>query len=150
MSPPPLRRRDRLLQAWLRLLGCLDLLAFSSVVMPNTWFDYTNAFFGVGPFPHEPIVHYLVRSGPLLYAFHGTVLLFLSTDVNRYRPVIRFFGWGAIVQGAILVGIDTVAAMPTYWLLMEGPGFAAAGAVILVLSSVRTAPGDSQAANSTR
>ena len=124
---------DRLLKIVLRCWGCIDLLALVAVVAPTPWLAWGHAWAGLGEFPDAPIVAYLARSSSALYAFHGALILFLSTDVRRYGPLVSFLALGGIVHGMIIVGIDWMAGMPAWWTRMEGATFAAGGVVVLLL-----------------
>jgi hypothetical protein len=117
----------------LRALGVLDLLALTVVVMPWAWLAAAHAAAGLGEMPQAPVVGYLARSASVLYALHGAAVLFLSSDVVRYRPLIRFWALAALAHGAIMFGIDRTEGMPRLWTLLEGPCFAATGALVLLL-----------------
>ena len=117
----------------LRLLGYLDMLAAIAVFMPQSWFEVTNQAAGLGVFPKDTLSIYLARTGPSFYVLHGALLVFLSTDVMRYRPVIQFVGWSSIAHAFVLLWIDVISQMPVYWIALEGPGIAAVGTVILLL-----------------
>lgn len=115
----------------LRAVGCLDLLALLAVAMPSEWHVQAHASLGLGAMPDSPIVVYLARSASALYAVYGALLLFLSTDVVRHRPVIRFLAWAAQAHALVLVGIDWFAGLPLWWLLAEGVGYAGWAALAL-------------------
>jgi hypothetical protein len=117
----------------LRAFGTLDLLALVAVVSPRAWIAAAHAWCGLGPLPDGPIVGYLYRSASIMYALHGAVILFVAGDVVRYWRLIRLLAVLAVVHGAILVGIDAAEGMPGWWRWLEGPAFAATGAVVLWL-----------------
>lgn len=119
----------------LRVMGGVDLLALAAVVMPLEWMSYVNDLCGLGPFPESRIVGYLARTTSLLYALHGAMILFISSDIERYRPLITFLGAAALIHGGILLAIDWSAEMPLFWTLTEGPGFAITGIVVLWLQA---------------
>jgi hypothetical protein len=75
---------------------------------------------------------YLTRSVSALYALHGALLIFLSLDVRRYLPLVRFLGAASIVMGVLLLGLDLAVGMPVFWTVAEGPPVVALGLVILV------------------
>ncbi len=130
----------------LRILGTVDLLALIAVVMPLPWMSFINDLCGLGPLPDSHIVGYLARTTSLLYALHGAMILFISRDINRYRPLIAFLAVAAVVHGMILLGIDLATGMPFFWTLIEGPSFAVTG--ILVLWLLRQKLGTSTAVQS--
>ncbi len=123
----------RLLVIVLRALGLLDLLALVAVAMPHAWMSAAHGWVGLGPLPQQPIIAYLTRSASALYALHGAMVLFVSFDVGRYLPLIRFLAIAALVHGAVMLGIDVAAGMPALWTLIEPPCFAASGAIVLLV-----------------
>ena len=117
------------------ILGCVDLLALLAVVMPLKWMSNINTWCGMGPLPDVPLLGYLTRSNSALYAFHGTLILYVSTDIRRYLSLIRFLSWVAIVHGIVLLGIDFAEKMPWHWTLLEAPSFLIISGWILWLAS---------------
>ncbi len=130
-APPP--HQQRTLALVLRAVGCLDCLALLAVVMPQHWMDVSHSWLGLGPIPREPIVGYLARSASALYALHGASIVFVSFDIDRYAPLIRFLALAALVHGAIILGIDLAEQLPPLWRYGEGPAFAATGILVLWL-----------------
>ena len=114
----------------LRVLGVIDMLALIAVVMPLDWMSRINDLCGLAPLPNSHIVGYLARTTSALYALHGALVLFISCDVNRYRPLITFLAIAAVVHGGILLAIDLASGMPFFWTLVEGPSFVATGVII--------------------
>jgi len=121
---PIVNRPERTLAWLLRAIGALDLAALVAVFMPASWHDHFHAGAGLGSLPHLPVVLYLARSASALYAVYGALLLFLSFDVVRYLPVIRFLVRIALIHAAVLVGIDINAGLPPWWAAAEGAGYA--------------------------
>ncbi len=119
-----MKRPERKLAWLLRAIGLLDLAALAAVFMPASWHDHLHAGAGLGPLPQVPVVFYLARSASALYALFGALLLFLSSNVIRYLPVIRFLSRIALIHAALLVAIDRVAGLPTWWAAAEGLGYA--------------------------
>jgi hypothetical protein len=119
----------------LRLVGGVELLAIPFILFPVGWMDAVHdRLLGLGPLPRGPIVEYMARSLSVLYAGHGALVVRLSFDVPRFRPLIAFLGGLHLYFGLALLGTDLAAGMPWYWTLAEGPGIAAVGVVILVLA----------------
>lgn len=117
----------------LRLLGTMDLLAVVAVFLPLEWMAKSHAWLGMGALPEQPIINYLTRSASALYALHGAMVLFISTDVRRYAPLIKFLAVVALIHGVALYLIDTITGMPGFWVALEGPIVAASGTIVLML-----------------
>jgi hypothetical protein len=126
--------QERLLVLLLRVSAVVLLSALVAAFMPFDWMAWTHRALGLGELAGTPLTQYLTRSLSGLYAFHGAVLLFLSFDVRRYRPVVRFLGVGNLVFGVFLLGLDLSAGMPSWWALGEGPLVAAFGLLLLWLA----------------
>lgn len=122
-SPEPVSPRpsDVRLTWLLRAIGVLDLLSFAAVVMPRSLMVTIHSQLGIGELPAEPIVGYLARTASMFYGFTGVLLLFLSTDVVRFRDVIRFVAVCGMVAGLIVLGVDLAEGMPVWWIALEGP-----------------------------
>lgn len=118
----------------LRLMGAVDLLALIAVFIPLDWMSWINVRCGLESFPEGRLVGYLTRTTSALYALHGALTLFVSTDVDRYRPLIQFMGAAVVVHGILLLGIDLTQNMPWYWTLFEGPIFASLGIAVFYLT----------------
>lgn len=134
----PASNDSRALALVLRTLGCLDCLALLAVVVPRHWIETAHAWAGLGGFPREPIAGYLARSASALYALHGAMIVFVSFDVARYAPLIRFLALAALVHGTVMLGIDLAEPLPVWWRYGEGPAFAATGALVLWLQGRRS------------
>jgi hypothetical protein len=129
----PMTREHRILALVLRCFGGLDCLALAAVLMPHAWMAWGCSWSGLAEFPSAPLAGYLARSVSALYALHGATVVFLSFDVVRYRPLIRFLAQVALLHGGIMLVIDVFAGMPWWWQLIEGPLIAASGVVVLLL-----------------
>lgn len=125
----------RTLLTWLlRLGGATLLLATFAIVMPTDWMASNHRRLGLGTFPASSLVEYLTRSISGLYALHGGVLLVASTDVLRYRPLVVYLAAMNVVFGLVMLGIDLVAGLPLWWVLIEGPSLTVTGVVMLALA----------------
>ena len=125
---------ERWLTYLLRFGGVLLGTALFAVLLPDARMAAIHQRLGLGEYPAAPLTSYLTRAVSALYALHGVVLLALSTDVRRYRPVIGWVGWATIGFGLAHLGIDLYAGMPTWWLLAESPWILAIGIVIIWLA----------------
>ncbi len=130
-----MNKQERLLQILLRIGGVTMLTAFFAIFLPVRWMAATHEWLGLGEFPTSPLVDYLTRSASLLYAWHGGILLVISADVRRYRPLLLYLGIATAIGGLILLGIDLHAGMPAYWTLAEGPPVAVLGCLMVWLVS---------------
>lgn len=118
----------------LRLGGVITGMAFFTMFLPEDWMASAHEDLGLGDFPASPLTDYLTRSLSAMYAVHGGLLLVLSADVQRYRPVVVYVGWATVLLGAALTAIDLHAPMPRWWTLSEGPWVVVAGVLIIWLS----------------
>lgn len=116
ISPPP-----PTLIVLVRLQGFILTTAALPVLMPTEWMDFLHTQLQIGSFPGVPIVEYLTRSISVLYAVHGILLVFISFDLERYRPLLGVFILLHGIQGLVMLGIDCWAKMPWWWTLTEGP-----------------------------
>jgi hypothetical protein len=84
--------------------------------------------------PSDPVVGYLARTLSLFYALLGGLLWFVSLDLQRYRPVLRYLAWGIMIFGVFVWRIDFVENLPAFWKHAEGPIVLCYGALLLVLT----------------
>jgi hypothetical protein len=110
---------ERALIWFLRLTAITLLPAAIAVVMPHAWMSAVHQWLGLDVLPDMPMIGYLTRSLSALYAFLGTACWFLSRDVRRYAPFLRFMVSISLFFGATLCAIDTLVEMPTLWTLIE-------------------------------
>ena len=129
---------------WLRVLvglgGCL--LASASVPLffsPGLMASIHGAL-GLGEFPWQPIAIYLAKSTSLMYAVHGSVMLFVAVNFAAYRQLVPLLGIIHVALGGALLYIDLSAGMPWWWTAFEGPPVASLGVLFLWLyqKAVRT------------
>jgi hypothetical protein len=126
---------DVVLKWLLRLSGGLELLAVPFIVFPLSGMNVIHdRYLGLGPLPSGVIVEYLARTLSTVYAVHGAVLVGLSLNVGRYRPLIAFVGLLHALAGITFLGIDVSAGMPWFWTANEGPPVAVGGLLIVWLA----------------
>lgn len=128
-------KAEKILVCLLRVFGGVTLLALVAVCMPSSWMAACHEWLGLGTFPDAPIVDYLARSLSAFYAIMGGLVLLISRDVRRYAAVITYVAVVCIVFGVTSLIIDIRLALPTWWIVGEGPFVAALGAVILILQT---------------
>ena len=114
-------RATRLLVLLLRLFGVSSLFALIFVAAPHGWMRAIHTWAALGTMPDAPIVWYLARSTSAFYAIVGGLFLLVSTDLERFRPVLVYLGWAVVLLGVALLVIDTVEGLPLSWTLWEGP-----------------------------
>ena len=125
---------QRALVLLLRLMGCVLLLAFPAMLLPESIMASTHAWLGMGEFPSSTLTDYLTRSIAALYGFHGVLVLIVSRDVTRYRPIVTYIGVMSIAFGTMMLAIDLHAGMPWWWTAGEGPPLAGMGLLVLLLN----------------
>jgi hypothetical protein len=127
-------KSDKALAIFLRCLGVGSLFALVPVFMPFSWMVATHQWLGLGEMPTGPVVEYLARSVSAFYALSGALFLVVASDLERYRPIIRFLGVALALVGLILLGVDVGAGMPWWWSAFEGPAAIGIGALLFFLS----------------
>ena len=127
-------RADKALVFLLRLVGVGSLFALIPVLMPMSWMVATHRWLGLGEMPTDPVVEYLARDLSAFYALVGALLLVMASDLERYRPLVRFFALAFIVLSILFTGVDLAAGMPWWWTASEGPGGVVFGVLMLLLA----------------
>lgn len=119
--------------AILRLVGFVGLFAIPAAFLPAAWMNTIHSWAGLGELPAGPIVIYLARSLSVFYGVFSIMTLLLSTDLDRYRPLIRVWGLLFAAIGGLLLCVDILIGMPTWWVVIEGPPSIAVGVTLLWL-----------------
>ena len=127
-------KSEKVLVILLRILGMMGLFALVAVLMPVSWMAATHRWLGLGEMPTGPVVEYLARSLSAFYALVGAVCLVLASNLDRYRPLVRFLGAAFALMGLAALGVDLAAGMPWWWTASEGPGLVVFGALLFVLA----------------
>jgi hypothetical protein len=125
--------RQRALVWLLRIFGGMALFAFGAIFLPVSWMAAIHAWLGMGKYPESTVVDYLARSLSMFYGLIGVLLIVMASDVERFRPIIRYTGWGSVLAGALLLGIGLHAGLPHWWSWHEGPSSALFGLIIIWL-----------------
>ena len=123
-----------LLIVLLRCGAVITGVAFLAVPLSVESMVSTHRWLGLGDLPQAPIVEYLARSVAAIYGFHGVLLFLLSTDVNRYAPIITYIAVMNVVLGLMLVAIDVHAGLPVWWIVSEGPPLVCTGIALGLLN----------------
>jgi len=128
------RRWQETTVVWLlRAGGAMTSAAWLTMVMPTESMAAIHAWLGLGEFPRAPITEYLTRTISGMYAVHGGLLLVVSTDVRRFRPLVVYLAIINVVIGAAFLAVDLEAGMPTWWTVSEGPPILLIGLAMLYL-----------------
>ena len=117
----PMNRYEKALVLLLRLDGIIMLVALFPSMMPLAWMKEVHQCLGIGELPDGPLIGYLTRSLSIMYAMHGAVLFFVSLDVRRFLPVVKFVAVLTILFGLWMTALDAVVGMPLFWIVSEGP-----------------------------
>jgi len=131
-----MNRSEKALVVLLRLAGVLLLTAVIPAMMPFDWMKYIHRQLGMGELPEGPIIGYLTRSLPAMYALHGAVVLFVSLDIRRYLPVVKCLAMLGIIFGMGMVVLDVRVGMPMFWVLCEGPFIIVLGVMLWLAGRV--------------
>jgi len=128
-------RPDSSLPVLLRLVGVAELAALVFVFVPLGWMGAVHdRVLDLGPIPDGRIVEYLARHLSALYAVHGIMVLAISFDLPRYRPLARVLGWCHVGLGVAVGWIDWSAGFPWAWAFAEGTLVAACGGLIVLFA----------------
>ncbi len=125
---------ERSLVLLLRFVGGVCLLALVSLWMPRNWIDAGHRWLGWGEFPAAPVAEYLARSVSALSAFYGGLLVVLSSDVRRYKPLIRYQALAIMALSASGVVVGGWAGMPAWFVVGDAVACWAYGIPMLVLA----------------
>ena len=127
--------RPQLLQLTLRVGGAVIVAAFAATLLPLDWMAATHEWLGLGTFPRAPLTEYLIRSISLLYGFHGILMLIVSKDPVRFRPIVSYLVIMDIAFGLAIIAIDVHVGMPWWWTAGESGSILLLGAILAVLNS---------------
>jgi hypothetical protein len=134
--PSGMSANDQTLALLIRLIGVAELCALPFVFVPVSWMGLVHErLLGLGPFPQQPIAEYLARHLSALYTIHGAMLVAVSLDLRRYRPLTRLIGWCHLGLGAAVTWTDWSAGFHPLWAAAEGVMVGSWGVLILVFST---------------
>ncbi len=133
---------ERWVRCLLWIMGGSIVLALVPIWIPLAWMESIHRWLGLGSIPEQPIFSYLARSLSAMYFAHGVFVLAVSTDVQRYWPLIRLIAMMNVFLGCTFVVIDWWSTMPWYWTAFEGPPIAAVGLLLWILWSRKSPAAD--------
>ena len=125
-------REHRIVLA-LRVVAVLEMLAVVAVIVPFDWMSHMHQWLVQSPMADDPMTEYLARSLSLFYVMNGSMLLFATLDLPRYRPLLRLWAVLMVAAGVALLRIDMAVELPTFWTMSEGPFAIGFGAIVLWL-----------------
>jgi hypothetical protein len=124
----------RRLQAWiLGLVGATEMLAFPAVLVPQSSMAAIHDWLGLGEMPRAPVFDSLMRQVSFTYGLHGVALLFMATDVARYRPLVLLTAVCYLASGPVFIAIDVANGMPWWWVANIGGSCLLIGVILLVV-----------------
>ena len=126
-------RYRRILVVVRRAGGGGACLAAFAIFLPTAWVAAIHRWVGLGELPDASVTQYLARSVSAFYALIGGLTLLASLVVQRSGPVTTYWAIATMVLGVVMIGVDAMAKMPTYWTLGHGPPGFVIGLVILLL-----------------
>jgi hypothetical protein len=103
----------------LRATALLLLLAFVGAALPESWMKAVYEWGGLGPWPGGALLVYLARALAILYGFYGLLALYLSFDVQRYLPLIRFMAVASFPFAPVMFVVIWAAGLPMIWAVSE-------------------------------
>lgn len=118
----------------LRMAGAAMLCALFFMFCPFEWMAAIHRRVGLGDLAYTPLLSYLIRTLSALYAIVGAILLFVSLDPARYRPLIRFLGILAVLGGVGVTVLDAILRLPLLWTAAEGPLTVFLGVALVILA----------------
>jgi hypothetical protein len=121
----------------LRAAGMAMLGALVFVFCPFEWMAAIHRWIGLGELAYTPLLSYLIRTLSALYAILGAILLFVSLDPDRYRPLIGLLGVLAVLGGVGVTILDAILRLPLFWTAAEGPLTILLGLALIVLVVTR-------------
>jgi hypothetical protein len=122
----------------LRATAVLLLLAFVGAALPESWMKAAYESGGLGPWPGGALLVYLAREVSLLYGFLGVLALYLSFDVQRYRPLVRFMAIASFPFVPVMFVVIWAAGLPMVWAVCESTAILVSSALWYVASRPAT------------
>ena len=122
----------------LQAVGSLSLLAFVASVMPTQWIVEAGQWLGFDPFPDSPLTFYLARNLSLLYGYIGVLLLIVSWDLERYRPLVWYIAVGTMSFGLLQLVVDSMSSMPRWWTVAESVSTFLGGVLLFFLGAKKS------------
>lgn len=116
---------ERHLIWFIRASAIMFLCAAPAVVMPTAWMAAIYEAMDLGAFPDVPLMQYMTRSLSALYAMFGASYWYMSCDVRRYLPLLRFSVPVTIAFTVAVIALDVCIPMPWTWTVGEAASLSA-------------------------
>jgi hypothetical protein len=117
----------------LGLVGAAEVLAFGAVFLPQSSMAAMYAWLGLGEMPRAPVFDSLMRQVSFTYGLHGIALLFIASDVARYRPLVILSAVSYLLTAPVFIAIDVANGMPWYWIVNNGGACLLIGVILVAL-----------------
>jgi hypothetical protein len=125
---------DRVLLFMLRANALVLILAAPCALFPFEWMDTVHRdWLGLGSLHDSPLMRYLTRSLSLTCALHGALLLAVTLNWARHRPLVPVIAWLHIAFGCAMLAVGSDADLPNWWIASEGPVLVVYGIAMLIL-----------------
>ena len=125
---------ERVIFSALLVIGICGLLACPVLFFSTSHIESWHLALLGEPLLTSPILLYLIRSLSMFYVLSSLFTLALARNLHRYRVLIQFWSFLAIVKGIVMLSIDQQLPFPGWWTLIEGPSSICLGSVMLLLS----------------
>lgn len=110
------------------------LLGFPLLVTPWDTINGMIEWFGVAPFPPDPVVMYLVRMSCGLMGFIGVFFVLLARNPLGYGPMLDLSGYGLVVVGLLALSVGLSIGLPAVVFAGDTVFAIALGAAIVTLA----------------
>jgi hypothetical protein len=114
-------------------VGAAEVLAFGAVLLPQSTMAAIHSWLGLGEMPRAPVFDSLMRQVSFTYGLHGIALLFIASDVVRYRPLVILSAVCYLLTAPVFIGIDAANGMPWYWIANNGGACMLIGVILVAL-----------------
>lgn len=133
-------RAKGLLIGLLYFNSVVTLCALPAVFMPVEQMDQIHRQMGLGELPRGTIVQYLARSLSAFYVAFGVFTFALARDVDRYAPLVTWWGSTMLGFGLVLGWVDWQVGMPALWSWGEFGYLLVVGSLVLALQTLANRP----------
>jgi hypothetical protein len=115
-------------------MALVSVPVLPAVFAPRFTVEKLSWLLGFGEPPDAPLLFYVTAGGSLVYLILSAMLLIISCDVTRYRPLVLFAAYASLIAAPLYWWIDTNTGMPRSWILMDAVSCLIFGASLLLAS----------------